>query len=168
MGNMIRLNGIKLSHELVHINLLPGPGTRSLHVRFLRSMAENRINLPFVSYSAMDQRVQGAYCIAAEDSGRLNQILARDPDLKEILECISPVGSISLFPHNYSLRFFGCLLHVFGKAGLVLYGMAASLSALTVTTDFHSIGRAVELIRPHINLPPNHTPFESQIRVKPI
>ena len=168
MGNKIRVNGIKLSHELIHINILPKPGKKNLNAHFLRSMAENRINLPFLSYSAMDQRVHGSFCIALEDSGRLSQILALDPALKETVECISPVGSVSLFPHKFSLKFFGCLLHVFGKAGLTLYGMAASLSALTVTTDFHLLDRAIELLEPHISLPPNHAPFGSQIRIRSI
>jgi hypothetical protein len=168
MGKKIRVNGIKLSHELIHINILPKSDKRNFNERFLRSMAENRINLPFLSYSAINRRVQGSFCIAAEDSGRLNQILALDPPLKESVECISPVGSVSLFPHNFSLKLFGCLMHVFGKACLPLYGMAASLSALTVTTDFHLLDRAIELLKPHISLPPNHAPFEPQIRIKSI
>jgi hypothetical protein len=153
MGNKIRVNGIKLSRELIHINMLPTPGKRNLNARFLQSMAENRINLPFLSYSAMDRRVHGSFCVALEDSARLNQILKLDPGLKENMECVSPVGSVSLFPHKFSLKFFGCVLHVFGEAGLTLYGMAASLSALTLTTDFHLLDRAVELLEPHIILP---------------
>jgi hypothetical protein len=168
MRDRIRVNGIKLSHELIHINIFSRPDKRNLNARFLRSMAENRINLPFVSYSAMDRRTQGSFCIAAEDSGRLNQILDLDPGLKETVECLSPVGSVSLFPHKFSLKFLGFLLHVFGEAGLPLYGMAASLSALTATTDFHLLDRAIELIEPHIILPPNHAPFGPQLRIKPI
>jgi hypothetical protein len=168
MGDKIRVNGLKLSRELIHINMLPKAGKRNLNTRFLQSMAENRINLPFLFYSAMDRRIIGSFCIAMEDSRRLSRILTLDPDLKECMECISPVGSISLFPHKFSLGFFGCLLHVFGKAGLTLYGMAASLSALTLTTDFHLLDRAVELLEPHISLPPNHAPFGSQLRIKSI
>ena len=168
MGNQIRVNGIKRSRELIHINILPKPGKSNLNARFLQSMTENRINLPFLTYSAMDTRVQGSFCIALEDSERLNRILMLDPDLKENMECISPVGSVSLFPHKFSLKFFGCLLHVFGEAGLPLYGTAASLSALTLTTDYHLLDRAIELIEPHLSLPPNHAPFDSQIRLKSI
>ena len=107
-------------------------------------MAENRINISLLAYSAMDKRTQGSYCIAGEDSDRLNQLLANDPDLKEAAVCKSPLGSVSLFPHKFSLNFFGCLMHVFGKSGLPMYGMAASLSALTLTTDFHLLDRAIE------------------------
>jgi hypothetical protein len=62
----------------------------------------------------------------------------------------------------------GCLLHVFGEAELTLYGMVASLSALTLTVDFHLLDHAIELIEPHVSLPPNHAPFCSQIRLKSI
>jgi hypothetical protein len=168
MENKIRVNGIKCSRELIHINILPTPGKKNLIARFLQSMTENRINLTFLTYSALAAPVQGSFCVAMEDSERLNQILMLDPDLKENAECISPVGSLAIFPHKFNLKFFGCLLHVFGKADLPLYGTAASLSALTLTTDFHLLDYAIELIEPYVSLPPNHAPFCSQIRLKSI
>jgi hypothetical protein len=168
MGNKIRVDGIKLSQELIHINIFTRPGKEDLNTRFLRSMAENRINCPILFYSAMDRRYQGAVCITSEDSHRLNQMLALDPDLKENVQYISPVGAMSLFPHKFSLKFLGCLMHVFGKAGLPIYGMAASLSVLTLTTDFQMLDSAIESLKPYISLPPNHAPFRSQLRIKAI
>ena len=166
MGNRIRVNGIKLSRELIHIDVLARPAKGEITARLIGSMAENRVNIAFLSYSAMDRRVQGAFCIAAEDAGRLNHILALDPDLQAAVTCISPAGSVSLFPHRFSLELFGRLVHVFGKSGLPLYGTAASLSALTLVTDFHLLERALKLIRPHIRLPPNHSPFGPPGRIK--
>jgi len=168
MGKKIRVDGIKLSQELIHISIFSRPGKEDLNTRFLRSMAENRINCPILFYSAMDRRSQGAVCVTVEDSHRLNQMLALDPDLKENVQFISPVGAVSLFPHKYSLKFLGCLMHVFGKADLPIYGMAASLSALTLTTDFQMLDCAIESLRPYISLPPNHAPFRSQLRIKAI
>ena len=54
----------------------------------------------------------------------------------------------------------------FGKADLPIYGMAASLSALTLTTDFQMLDGAIESLKPYISLPPNHAPFRSQLRIK--
>ncbi len=166
MGNKIRVDGIKLSQELIHISIFSRPGKEDLNTRFLRSMAENRINCPILFYSAMDRRSQGAVCVTVEDSHRLNQMLDLDSDLKENVKYISPVGAVSLFPHKFSLKFLGCLMHVFGKADLPIYGMAASLSALTLTTDFQMLDRAIESLRPYISLPLNHAPFRSQLRIK--
>ena len=59
-------------------------------------------------------------------------------------------------------------MHVFGKADLPIYGMPASLSALTLTTDFQMLDRAIESLRPYISLPPSHAPFRSQLRIKAI
>ncbi|MFC1876601.1 hypothetical protein ACFL2E_04920 [Thermodesulfobacteriota bacterium] len=166
MGNKIRVDGIKLSQELIQVNILTRPGTKDLNTRFLRSMAENRINCPILFYSAMDRRSHSAVCITSEDSHRLNQMLALDPDLKENVKYISPVGAMSLFPHKFSLKLLGCLMHVFGKTGLPIYGMAASLSALTLTTDFHVLDGAIESLMPFISLPPGHAPFRPQLRIK--
>jgi len=168
MGKKIRVNGIKLSQELIHINLLTQPEEEHLVNRLMRSMAENRINCPIVQYSAMDRRVQGACCIDMEDSPRLNHVLSQDPDLANALELISPVGALSLFPHQFSLKILGCLMHVIGKADLPMYGMAASLSALTFTTDFALLEKAIKLLRPHLSLPRNHAPFRPQLRIRTV
>jgi len=168
MGSKIRVDGIKFSQELMHITISSGPGKKDLNTRLLRSMAENRINCPILFYSAMDRCSQGAVCITLEDSHRLEQMLAMNPDLKENVQYLSPVGAISLFPHKFSLKLLGCLMHVFGKTGLPIYGMAASLSALTLTTDFHMLDGAIESLMPYISLPPNHAPFRPQLRIKAI
>jgi len=168
MESKIRVDGIKLSRELIHITVSSGPEKEDLNTRLLRSMAENRINCPILFYSAMDRCSQGAVCVTAEDSHRLSQMLALDPDLQENVQYISPVGAISLFPHKFSLKLLGCLMHVFGKTGLPIYGMAASLSALTLTTDFHLLDGAIDSLMPYISLPLNHAPFRSQLRINPI
>ena len=166
MENRIRVDCIKLSQELIHISIFSRPGKEDLNTRFLRSMAENRINCPILFYLAMDRRSQGAVCVTVEDSHRLNHMLALNPHLKDNVQCISPVGSISLFPHKFSLKLLGCLMHVFGKTGLPMYGMAASLSALTLTTDFQMLDQAIETLKPYIRLPLNHAPFRSQLCLK--
>jgi hypothetical protein len=166
MGNKIRVDGIKLSQELIHITISSRPGEKDLNTRFLRSMADNRINCPILFYSAMDRCSQGAVCVTVEDSHRLNQMLALDPDLEENVQYISPVGAISLFPHKFSLKLLGCLMHVFGKTGRPIYGIAASLSTLTLTTDFNMLDGAIESLMPYISLPPNHAPFRPQLRIK--
>jgi len=165
MGKKIKVDGIKLSRELIHINISTGPDKKNIYTRFLKSMAENRINCPILFYSAMDCRYQ-AVCISSEDLIPLNQMLALDPELKENVHYISPVGAISLFPHKSSLKLLGCLMHVFGKTGLPIYGMAASLSALSLTTDFRVLDHAIESLEPFIRLPSNHAPFRSQLRIK--
>ena len=168
METKIRIDGIKLSRELICVHLSTESETKTLHTRFLRSMAERRINVSFLSYSAMGQGSRGSFCIAREDSDRMNRLLAQDPELKNAVKCQSAAGSVSLFPHRFSLTFLGCLIHVFGKYDLPLYGMTASLSVLTLVTDFCLLERAVELMEPYISLPPNHAPFGSQLRMQSI
>lgn len=166
MESKIRVDGIRLSQELIHITISSGPGQKDLNSRFLRSMAENRINCPILFYSAMDRRSQGSVCVASEELHRLDQLLSQDSDLKEHVQTISPVGAISLFPHKYNLNLLGCLMHAFGKSGFPIYGLAASVSALTLTTDFHVLDDAIESFMPYISLPPNHAPFRPQIQIK--
>jgi len=166
MGATLQVNGIKLSQELIHINVPEQPDRASMFTHLLAFMAENRINCPIIFYSAMDSRVQGACCVAAEDAGRLDRVLALNPEVKDQVVCIAPAGAISLFPHRYSLNLLGCLLHVLGQASLPIYGLTASLSSLTVSTDFQLLDHAIDLLRHHIRLPAYHAPLRSNLRIK--
>ncbi len=166
MEATLRINGIKLSQELIHINILARADKVPTFTHFLRSMAENRINCPIIFYSAMDSRAQGACCVAAEDRGRLNRALACEPNLKDRIVCTAPVGTISLFPHRYSLNLLGCLVHVLGQAEVPIYGLTASLSSLTVATDFQLLDRAVDVLKHHICLPETHAPLRPALRIK--
>jgi len=166
MGAKLRVNGIKLSQELIHINVLAQPDKVPMFTHFLTSMAENRINCPIIFYSAMDSSVLGACCVAAEDTGRLDRALALKPELKDQVVRIAPVGAISLFPHRYSLNLLGCLIHIMGQASLPVYGLTASLSSLTVTTDFELLDHAIDLLKHHIRLPAQHAPLRSDLRIR--
>jgi aspartokinase len=169
MENKIRVNGIKLSSELVQVNLMQRDDKKDLNALFLKSLAENRINVPFLSCTTLGTRTQMSYCVASEDFEQLQRILALDPDLQKNAELISSVGCVSIFPHAFSLKFIGLLMHVFAMVRLPLYGIATSLSAVTLTTNFHQLDMAITSLHPHIKLPSNHAPFAtkaSEIRIE--
>jgi hypothetical protein len=162
MEEKIRINGIKLSGELIQVNLMQPDDPKDLNALFLKSAAENRINLPFLSCTALGLQRQMSYCVAPADFELLKTILTLDPDLKKNAKLIASVGCISIFPHAFSLKFIGLLMRVFNTARLPLYGIATSLSVVTLTTDFHQIDTAVASLSPHLKLPSNHAPFTTE------
>ncbi len=165
MDQKIRISGIKLSHELVQINLLNRFFSQDSRFLFFRLLAQNQINTPFVLIAGMGEKVQGSCCVAAADAERTKRLVAMEPDLKEAVEFISPVGALSVFPHQSKLRLLGLCVYIIGQVGLPLYGMATSISSLTFITDYRQLDSAVSALLKYLDLPVNHAPFRPEIHV---
>ena len=165
MSDTLRADGIKLSLEMTLITIRVLSSGLDPHARFLKLMGENRINLPFLCDAAHDARKSGTYCILSEDIPRAKRFIAGDKTLAPSLEYLPSVGSISVFPHNFSLAFIGNVLRLVGRSGAPLYGLATSISAMTVITDFSKMEKTADYIARHVSLPGNHAPFNPDIRI---
>jgi hypothetical protein len=166
MNETLRANGIKLSLEMTLITIRVSSGELDSHARFLKLMGENRINLPFLCDAARPSSKSGVYCILSEDIPRAKRIIARDETLATRLEFFPSVGSISVFPHNFNLAFMGAMLRLMGQSGAPLYGLATSIAALTMITDFSRLEQTAAYLGQHVALPGNHSPFNPDIRIK--
>ena len=161
----VRINGIKLSRELVQINILNGFIPQYAKFLFFQLLAQYQINIPFILISGMGEKIIGSCCVAAEDINRIKEVVAREPILSESLEFVSGVGTLSIFPHYSNLKLLGLSFCVFGKQGLPLYGMASSISSLTFITDYSRLDEAVSTLLEYMDLPSNHAPFRPEIHV---
>ena len=166
MIDTLRANGIKLSLEMTLITIRASSSESDPNARFLKLMGENRINLPFLCDAARDAITSGTYCMLSEDIPRAERIIAGDQTLAPNLEYLPSVGSISVFPHNFSLVFIGSVLRLMGESGAPLYGLATSISALTMITDFSRLGPTVDYFARHMSLPGNHSPFSPELHIK--
>lgn len=166
MNDTLRANGIKLSLEMTLITIRASSGASDLNARFLKLMGENRINLPFLCNAARDAITAGTYCMLSEDIPRAERIIAGDKTLALNLEYLPSVGSISVFPHNFSLAFIGGVLRLMGRFGAPLYSLATSISALTMITDFPKLGPTADYLARHVSLPQSHSPFRPEIHIK--
>ena len=161
----IRINGIKLSRELVQVNLLNRFFPKDFRVLFFQLLAQQQINIPFILTSGMGEEIIGSCCVAAEDIHRIKKVVAEEPKLKENLEYIQGVGTLSIFPHHSKMKLLGLSFYLLGKQQLPLYGMASSISSLTFVTDYSQLDRAVSILLEYMDLPPNHAPFRTEIHV---
>jgi hypothetical protein len=161
----IRINGIKLSTELVQVNLLNRFFPQDSKALFFRLLAQHQINIPLILVSGMGERLIGSCCVAAKDIDRIKIIVAGEPKLKENLEFIPGVGTLSIFPHHSNLKLLGLCFYLLGKLHLPLYGMASSISSLTFITDYSQLDEAVSTLLEYIDLPPNHSPFRPEVHV---
>ena len=166
MSDTMRANGIKLSLEMTLIVIRSSASALDPNARFLKLMGENRINLPFLCNAARSEGVSGTYCILSEDTPKAKRVIAGDETLAIRLEYLPSVGSISVFPHNFNLAFTGAILHLLGQSGAPLYGLATSISALTMITDFSRLEETAAFLAQHVSLPGNHSPFNPDMRIK--
>jgi len=166
MCEKLRADGIKLSLEMDLITIRSSSSEFDPNARFMKLMGENRINLPFLYIAARDDTVTGTYCILSEDKSRAKSVIAMDKNLVTQINYLPSVGGISVFPHNFNLAFFGDILRLLGQSGAPLHGMATSISALTMITDFSRLQQTADYLSGHVSLPGNHSPFNPDIRIK--
>jgi aspartokinase len=165
LNKKIRINGIKLSNELVQINLLNGSLPGNTRPLFFQLLSQHQINIPFILTSGMGEKIIGSCCVAAEDIHRIKKVVKEEPKLKDNLEFIPGVGTLSIFPHHSKLKLLGLSFYLLGKQHLPLYGMASSISSLTFITDYSQLDNAVSILLEYMDLPPNHAPFRPEIHV---
>jgi aspartokinase len=94
----------------------------------------------------MEEKIIGSCCVAAEDINRIKKIVAGEPKLKDNLEFIPGVGTLSIFPHHSNLKLLGLSFYLLGGQHLPLYGMASSISSLTFITDYLQLDKAVSIL----------------------
>jgi len=156
----IKLGGIKLSSELVQLNLVNQDRSPLPASTFFQILSEHRINMPFVTALLVEGRPCASCCISPEDLRRVNELVQSHNTLKGQVDTVHAVGLASLFPHQNRLKVLGAALHALGKAQLPLYGLASSISTMTFVTDYSKLGEVVVSLSEYMDLPLNHAPFE--------
>jgi aspartokinase len=162
----VTIGGIKVSQEMILVNLAGVENTEDMGGRLCTVLAHNQINMPFLSATQMNGRQRISCCISEADGERVKELIRLGPKPIHPVEFLPGVGLLSVFPHKFSLKTLGILLYLFGKNHIPLYGLASSISALTFVTQYTHLNKAVAAILKHLELPPAHAPFRSEIRVK--
>jgi hypothetical protein len=162
----IKVGGIKLSRELVQVDVT-GQVEGGLPAAWLLSlMAEQKINLTYLSASFTHQPAAASFCVAASDFDHVQRLIDSQPDLGQRVRTKTPVGALTVFPHRSDLRMLGLLLTTLSKAGCPIYGMASSISTLTLNTNYWLIGRALQALESVLELPLNHSPYMQEFLVR--
>ncbi len=155
------IGGLKLSSELIQLRLFSN-NTLPVTEMFQR-LADHQINLINVTLDAVDGQLTGICCVSTEDRRSAEQALQ---PFKSFFEMRSNVGTMTIFPIQSRLDLIREVSSALGRAGLPVYGMASSLSSLTIATDYHRLDEAVYAVCQVVELPDNHAPFRPEFRVK--
>lgn len=159
------IGGIKISHQLVLLNFHFNDALYGVP-DLCRLFSDHRINLPFISVSKRDDGTRISVCVESDDAPSATKLVDSDPFLKTRYDITPRVGLFSIYPLKSSFEIFGRSLQALKEAGVVLHGLASSISSLAFLCDFDKLTQAVAAIGTHMELPPNHAPFLPEIRVK--
>jgi len=149
----------------VQITVTGFPPEKSVLTEILSQLASLQINLSFL---CLDETSAGhvSFCMTETDytlAGKLIDNLLQP--YKIYSEVVTSIGTLTLFPHQSSLRILGRVLTLFGQHGLPVYGMNSSISALAVNTDYHHLDQAAKLLKEVFQLPENHAPFRQHLPI---
>lgn len=162
----IRIEGVKLSQELITINLRYLTQIDDTLSRFCRNLSDNQINMQFLSALCRGEYSQITCCVDSEAGAFVHTLVESEADLSSQVEIIESTGLLTLFPHHFNLKILGLVLSMLGKASLPLYGAASSLSSLTFVLDFHDLDRAVDRLREKMDIAPEKIERRPEIRIK--
>lgn len=163
----ISVGGIKLSPELAQFDVKWGSATATLGP-LLHGLAEEKINLAYLSISADQVPARASFCVAKADAHRVKKQIDRETALRENTTINAPIGALTVFPHKSSLTLLGHLVTTLITADCPVYGIASSISALTLTTDYNLVDHALKALESILDLPPHHMPYRQEFQVKQV
>lgn len=162
----IRIEGAKLSQELITINLrYPAYIDKNLS-RFYTYLSDYQINILFLSTLCEDKNYQVTCCVDSEAGDIIHSLIKSETDFSSHAEIIEQTGLLTLFPHHFNLKILGLVLDIIGKSSFPLYGATSSLSSLTFILDFCDLDRAVDHLREKIEIAADKIERRPKIQIK--
>lgn len=158
MVDTLKLGGIKLSGELVQIGFQESAASSEKIIALLRRIAAAEISIPHLHQEQFVGTTHTTLCVATVDFPRLSR--EAEVELQSGNATVTPsVGTITLFPHRFTLALYTRVAHAFLLAEIPLLGISSSVSALVIHCHYHLLDEAVEAILTECELPDNHTPL---------
>jgi len=162
----LRIGGLKLSLELSQFDLRGPDSSEKIVSGISKLLASQKINMEFLTYYPNTNNYrQLTFCVNQDKSADTSEILRKEAPLPMgwQMHCRGHVGIISIFPHHSALKMLGLIMVSWGRQSIPVHGIATSLSAISLTTDYDAIDKAVEVIQGLFQLPDNHAPLKPEI-----
>ncbi len=144
----IRINGIRVGHQMFHLRQYPDlPDSESVSLLY-QALAGKGINLPCLGVE--HNRYGHALSCCLEESLPLNSG-GDDP---------RPVCMVSVYPHGAKTEILGYLLSLLGSKGIHFFLMVSSNAMISFVIAQEDKAGVLALLEHTFDLPPTHTPYE--------
>lgn len=158
MTDAMAISGIKISPPVLALQLRSDPTTHDWTPRLCRLLSTARVNIAFMTAVGAGPGARTLCCIDPEQRNQVVRLIARDPHLNAFVTFGHKMGLLTLYPHRGSLQLLGRVVQTLRDAGIPLHGLASSIAALTLATDFERLEEAAARIADHFELPCNVSP----------
>ncbi|MGD9211231.1 MAG: hypothetical protein PVI90_10665 [Desulfobacteraceae bacterium] len=164
----ISINGLKLSSELVLLQLESSTNVEDSLAKVCRVLGDNSINILFISTTTSSGDLCGILCIDSGKKHHAQQLISQLPNLKNTIKITSSVGLLTLFPHQSNLKLVAVVMQQLGENKIPIYGMGSSIAAITFVIDFHRLDDAAKVLLQCLEMPQSATPMKSRLKIRQV
>lgn len=164
----IRINGLKLSSELVRLHLTISEKGKSYLSDICRLLNHHKINILFMTVAEESEQTYGLCCVDANKRCDVENVIKNEPYSKTSVRIFPGAGLLTLFPHQSRLGMVGFVLQKLGDNQIPVYGMASSIAAITFVTDYNRLDDGARVLTNCLELPEKATPTKSTLKVQQI
>ena len=161
----LKIGGLKLSFVLGQFELRgPDPPQKILST-VSKALSAEKINIEFLTYNSSNGNgYHISLCVNEENFSTTAKIFQKNDWLPLNWEVIARerIGMVTIFPYQSALSLVDIILVTWRENSIPIYGVATSLSAVSVLTDFLAMDKAVEVIQGSFQLPDNHAPLKPE------
>lgn len=168
MFQALPIGGLRLGLELTQIRVCGLPIRVSALTDYLAILDSRRINLSFLSLWMGGAYASANLCVAARQREQALQAALRFPDLVPHLTVLSPVCTLSVFPHRNDLALLHRALAALQGVNVPLLALGTSVSAVTCVVAESRLLDALPAFEAAFALPDNHAPIRLQLRHEPV
>lgn len=139
-----RLGGFKILKHVVRFSVVSQEGSGPLPSEICKAVAEEKINLPYLT-SVYDGQSWGLNLVVeALDEGKISRVLIQN--FGKIFTVSPKSAVLSIFPHRKNPEITGKLFEVFDQEGLEPDAMANSPSTISVVFKEELLAKASDAI----------------------
>lgn len=166
--NKTPIGGIKFSEELVHIGLVCSETTHCCVEDVLKLLAAKNINIPFLCHSGVSTSAESVFCVDSKDFDTVQSVLNAPLFAETTFTVTHSVGTLTVFPHRYSIQFLGQILAVITGCNYPVYSLSTSISTVAINTDYFALDTIATKLQTVVELPENHAPFRQEFCLKQV
>jgi aspartokinase len=164
MTSASRLGGFKILKDVIRIAVVSPASAEHFPAAFCRVVAEEKINLPYLTIVFHGHSWGLNVMVDASDEGKISKAI--EENFGKIFSSDSKSAVLSIFPHRKNPDITGRLFEAFDQQGLEPDALANSPSAISVVIKEDLIAKASDALFEPFRFGPYRTPTDWKLAQK--
>ena len=164
MPTPTKLGGFKILKDVVRISAFIPDEKEDAPARFFQVIAEEKINLPYVTCIHDSQSWGLNLMVDTSDKAKISQVIEKN--FGKIFQYTNDSAILSIFPHRKNPEITGSLFEAFGQQGLKPDSVANSPSAISVVLKEENLNKASSALFEPFSFSAYRTPADWKLAQK--